>query len=269
MPTAELEGVALRYESAGSGEPVILIPGFVTSLRLFDRQVEAVSRDFRCLRYDLRGQGESSAPESGYATADHAQDLRLLIEHLNLPRAHLVGASLGGAVAVHLALEHPELVRSLTLAGAVVDGFPGWHDEYGVRLRNARRLARSEGVEAALADWLTHPFFHATRGLSEFAKTAVRTSGAAWLASGRGSQGQPADFSRIDEIEKPTLVLVGEADVEPCRKIAEALGARVRGARLGVVKEAGHLPCWDRPEEFNRLLLDFLHSVGRPEPARP
>src|SRR5689334_14913275 len=126
MPHAELDGVTLHYQSAGQGEPVVLVPGFVTTLRLFDGQMEPLSRSHRAVRYDLRGQGDSSAPEDGYAVEDHARDLRLLIEHLNLPRVHLVGASLGGAIAVHFALGHPESVRSLTLAGTVVDGYPEW-----------------------------------------------------------------------------------------------------------------------------------------------
>jgi len=255
---AQLRDVQLNYQLAGSGETVVLVPGFATSLHLWDHQVEPLSRRYRCLRYDLRGQGESSAPPEGYSTEDHAEDLRLLLEHLNLPRAHLVGASMGGAVAVHLTLERPDLVRSLALAGAVVDGFEGWEDEYGLRLRRARKIAQAEGVEAALRDWMGHPFFGATRDLADFARTVVRYSGAGWLSSVRPQKGAKSDFGRLAELEKPVLVVVGEKDVDPCRRIADELRQRIPKARAAVIKDAGHLPCWDRPEEFNRVLLDFL-----------
>ncbi len=262
MPSVELRGTRVNYQLAGSGEPVILIPGFATSLHLFDHQVEPLSRRFRTLTFDLRGHGESSAPPDGYGTADYAEDLRLLIDHLNLPRAHLLGASLGGAIAVNLALDHPELVRSLTLAGAVVDGFEGWDEEYGVRLRRARTIAQTQSVDAAVRDWLTHPFFRSTRDLAGFAKTAVRYSGAGWLSSARGPKAPRSDFSRLAEIEKPTLVVVGETDVDPCLAIAKEIAARVRSARMVVVKGAGHLPAWDNPDEFNRALLEFLGEVS-------
>ncbi len=260
--------VEVNYQLAGSGEPVVLVPGFATSLHLWDNQVEPLSRRYRCLRYDLRGQGESSAPKEGYSTQDHVEDLRLLIEHLNLPRAHLVAASMGGAVAVHCALERPDLVRSLTLAGAVVDGFEGWEDEYGLRLRRARTIAQTDGVEAALRDWMGHPFFGATRDLTNFARTVVRYSGAGWLTSVRPSRAPRSDFSRLSEIEKPVLIVVGEKDVDPCRRIAEELRKRIPKARGAVIKSAGHLPCWDRPEDFNRLLLEFLEAQAPRAGAR-
>lgn len=260
----QLGQVDLNYQIAGTGEAVVLVPGFATCLRLWDNQVEALSGRYRCLRYDLRGQGESSAPKEGYSTSDHVEDLRLLLEHLNLPRAHLVGASMGVAVAVHLALEQPELVRSLTLAGPVVDGFEGWEDDYGLRLRRARKIAQSEGVEAALKDWMGHPFFGATRDLAQFGRTVVRYSGAGWLTSVRPSKVAKSDFSRLCEIDKPVLVVVGQHEVDPCRAIAQEIRKRIPRARAALIKSAGHLPCWDRPQEFNGVLLEFLEAQARP-----
>jgi len=97
MPSVTLGPVDLYYETAGSGEPVIFIPGFATNLHLWDQQVEPVSRHFQCVRLDLRGQGKSSAPPEGYATADFTADLEGLMDHLNLSRCHLVAASMGGS----------------------------------------------------------------------------------------------------------------------------------------------------------------------------
>ena len=270
MPAAEVNGVRINYQSAGSGEPVVFVPGFVTSLRLFDGQMEPVSREYHAVRYDLRGQGESSAPEEGYATSDHAADLGALIEHLNLSRVHLVGASLGGAVAVHYALEHPERVRSLTLAGAVVDGFPGWPSDYQERLRAAKKLARSESPEAALKAWLTHPFFAATRDLPALAASVVRASGAVWLSGARGEGSPRSDWSRLAELAPPLLVVEGEREVAPVQKIAESLKGSVRGASYQLIKGAGHLPSWDAPEDFTRVLLDFLdHQRHRAAAHQP
>jgi pimeloyl-ACP methyl ester carboxylesterase len=259
--------VELYYESAGSGQPVVFIPGFATNLHLWDHQVEPVSRKFRCVRFDLRGQGKSSAPPDGYGTADFSADLQGLVEHLNLARCHLVAASMGGAIAVHVALEHPELVRSLTLAGAVVDGFTGWPEDFGARLRQARKLAKTEGVDSAISDWKTHPFFAKTRDTGGFFKTVLQYSGAGWLSSPRAPASLTTDFARLVEIEKPTLVVVGDSDVDPCQELARELATRVRNARRVVIPSAGHLPCWDQPEAFNRALLDFLSENAATHPA--
>ena len=263
MPNAELGAATIHYQSAGEGDPVVLVPGFVTTLRLFDGQMEALSRRHRAVRYDLRGQGESSAPADGYAVSDHAADLGALIEHLNLSRAHLVGASLGGAVAVHFAIRHPEHVRSLTLAGAVVDGFPNWPADYLERMRRARKVGRTEGPEAAMRDWLTHPFFGGARDLARLSSSAVRASASVWTGAARAPPEGPSDWQRLEELAMPTLVTVGDREVPPVLEAAQALRTRVPGAAFQVIQGAGHLPAWDQPEDFTRVLLDFLARVAR------
>ncbi|HEX9709836.1 MAG TPA: alpha/beta fold hydrolase [Candidatus Thermoplasmatota archaeon] len=264
MPSVNLRGVDIRYEVQGEGTAVVFVPGFATNLHLFDHQAGPVSTRYRAVRFDLRGHGQSSAPPEGYSTAEYAEDLVALMEHLNLGRAHIVAASMGGAIAVRLALRRPELVRSLVLAGAVIDGFEGWSEEYRSRLRRARKLAQTEGVAAAVADWKTHPFFAATRDLAAFFRVVLETSGASWLQRGRPEAPGVADIDRLREIEKPTLVVVGEKDVDPCKEIADALVRLVPGARRVVIAGAGHLPCWDQPEAFNRALLEFLAAQAPP-----
>lgn len=262
MPSVDLGGVAIRYESVGEGVPVLFIPGFATNFHLFDHQAGPVSKRYRAVRFDLRGHGKSSAPPEGYSTADYAGDIVALAEHLNLGRFHVVAASMGGGIAVHLALQHPALVRSLVLAGAVVDGFEEWGDEFRLRLRRVRKIARTEGVGAAVDEWKTHPFFAATRDMGVFVREVLEYSGASWLQNSWPPAPERSDFSRLDELEKPTLVVVGEEDVDPCKQIAVELARLVPGARRVVIPGAGHLPCWDEPEAFNRILLDFLDAQG-------
>lgn len=262
MPSVDLGGVSIRYDVKGDGETVLFVPGFATNLHLFDHQAGPVSKRYRAVRFDLRGHGKSSAPPEGYSTSDYARDVVALVDHLNLGRCHLVAASMGGGIAVHLALRHPELVRSLVLAGAVVDGFEGWGDDFRSRLRRVRKIARSDGVDAAVGDWKTHPFFSATRDMGAFFREVLEFSGASWLQNSWPAAEARSDFSRLGELEKPTLVVVGERDVDPCKQIAVELARMVPGARRVVIKGAGHLPCWDAPDEFNRLLLEFLAAQG-------
>ena len=263
MRTADLGKARIHYETVGRGPHVLLIPGFATNFHLFDGQVDALSAKHTVTRYDLRGQGKSSAPAAGYSTQEHVGDLAGLMGHLGVTRAHLVGASMGGAVAVRAALEHPDLVASLALAGAVVDGFSAWSDDFVQRLRRARKLAQSEGVAPALVDWKQHPFFGATRDREAFFARVLEYSGAGWLDNTKPARAGPSDFDRLPQIKAPTLAVVGSRDVEACKVIAREVGQRVPGARFAEVAGAGHLVPWDAPDEFNRALLGFLAGAEK------
>jgi pimeloyl-ACP methyl ester carboxylesterase len=118
MPKVFLNGVTLHYQRLiGDGPELVLLHGFATNLAFwYFRIAPLLARDFCLTLYDLRGHGQSDMPPSGYTTADMAADLHELLEHLQVSRAHLVGHSYGGAVALHYTVLHPERVASLTLA---------------------------------------------------------------------------------------------------------------------------------------------------------
>jgi 2-succinyl-6-hydroxy-2,4-cyclohexadiene-1-carboxylate synthase len=168
-----------------------------------------------------------------------------------------VGYSMGGRMALHLALAHPDAVRALVLVSATA----GIDDE---RERAARRasdeaLARRldvEGVDAFLAEWLAQPMF---RGVPPVARCddAATMTGHLRLA-GTGTQ-EPL-WDRLGELTMPVLVVVGEEDKPDFKAIAYHLAEQIPGAELAVVPEAGHLVGLDRPDELNRLLLDFLQD---------
>jgi 3-oxoadipate enol-lactonase len=119
-----------------------------------------------------------------------------------------------------------------------------------------------------MTDWKTHPFFARTRDTGGFFKNVLQYSGAGWLSNIRAAKVLTTDFARLVEIEKPMLVVVGDCDVDPYQELARQLATRVRNAKRVVIPAAGHLPCWDQPDAFNRALLDFLndHAASQPVP---
>src|SRR5262249_35833275 len=144
--SAPVNGTRLYYEIAGEGEPVVLLEGGQLDRRMWDDQFAAFSRKYRVIRFDVRGFGSSAARSGPYHSHE---DLFALLEYLHIPSAHLVGLSLGGRIAIDLALTHPEKVLTLVLAGPGLSGFP-WSDartEWGERIRRA--AAAGDGTGAA------------------------------------------------------------------------------------------------------------------------
>ena len=258
---AQIADASLYYEITGEGEPVVLVHGFALDSRMWDGQVRAWSPHYQVIRYDLRGFGKSSPGQDPYT---HADDLMGLLRHLEVPRATIVGLSLGGGAAINFALLYPEAARALVTVDPTLGGFQ-FSSEFMAAQAALPRVASEEGLTPARASWLRSPLFsHALR--IPAAANAIRTmvgeySGRAWTNPDKGRRLKPPAIVRLAEINVPTLVVVGELDTADFRGIADTLAHGIRGARLAVVKGAGHIPNLEAPEFFNDVVLDFLKDV--------
>src|SRR5581483_10612793 len=153
---AEVEGGRLWHRVDGSGPRVLFIPGYTLDLTMWDLQVEALRDRFTCIRFDPRGAGRSPPPTGPYT---YIADVEALLSHLGIERAHLVGFSLGAAIALDFTLAHPKKVRSLTLIDAsAVGGYP-WPDRLKPAFAEISRLAAAGDIAAAKRAWLGHPWF--------------------------------------------------------------------------------------------------------------
>src|SRR5512146_2996554 len=115
MPFLNIRGLRTYYEEAGEGDPVLLIAGNGMDHTAFRDQLPAFAAHFRCITYDLRGIGRTDVPDAGYSTSEMAADALALLAALDVPRAHVAGYSLGGAIGMHMAIEDPARVKSLSL----------------------------------------------------------------------------------------------------------------------------------------------------------
>lgn len=256
------DGGRLRYESDGCGEPVVLVHGFALDRSLWDPQVAALAAHYRVVRYDLRGYGDSTPPAGPYS---HAGDLAALLAALDARPAHVVGLSMGGHVALGLALEEPTAVRSLTLVDSTLDGYR-MGEAWAQRWRAVVAAGRGGDLAAAKRLWLEHELFATTR-----AKPGVDAPVAAMLERYSGwhwSHKDPVDaparpaIERLTSVAVPTLVVVGEHDLPDFQGIARRLAAGIPRARLAVVAHAGHVPSLEAPDAFNEALLAHLGACG-------
>ncbi len=232
----------LHYEASGEGPMVVLIHGFGVDGRMWADQTDAFSDRYTVVAYDLRGFGRSSMPRGAYR---HHDDLAALLDHLGAPKASLVGSSLGGRVALDFAIAHADRTRSVITEAGVPSGFdftrppgaaPGPNRAL---LRNTLEMLSPEN--AALLKSMVDDYPR-------------------WQRKNKDprEEVEPPAVKRLGEIVAPTLVTVGSLDQPDFHRAADILVMGIARPRKHVFEGSGHLPNMDAPDEFNRVVLDFL-----------
>jgi len=245
----------------GSGHPLVLVHGGLVDSRMWDEQFEVFSQQYKVVRYDLRGFGRSQIPKEPFSPIE---DLNGLMAFLKLDKVHLVGLSFGGSLVIEFTLAHPAMVDCLILASSDVRGYPPTPpDEITLKIIDAVR--QRDQPETVVELMLNHPVF-ATAKNNPVAQQRIRmmlmdnyetwTSGSSTNLSQWPSA--PA-IKRLSEIQNPTLILIGNRDTPDILAIADILEAGIVGAKKRVLSGAGHHMNMEKPDEFNRLVLDFLN----------
>jgi 3-oxoadipate enol-lactonase len=255
------DGGRLHYQVAGSGEPVVLLHGFGLDLAMWDPQWRAFSEHHRAIRYDLRGYGSSTLPTGLYS---HVDDFIELIEHLQAIPAHVVGLSNGGRVALRIAAQKPEAVRSLTLVDTAMDGH-SWSDEWLRRWRAMTSVGATD-VSSAKQLWLQHELFASARARPEAARLLAIMIGrySGWHFSAQDPGIAPARPSAeiLSTILTPTRVIVGEHDLPDFQSIARRIAKEMPNAALTILPDVGHMPNLEDPLHFNQWVLAHLRGCG-------
>lgn len=279
MPHATVDGVRLHYEVTGEGFPLVLVHEFAGDSRSWEPQVRFFARRYRVVTYNARGYPPSDVPEdpSAYSQDAAVEDLLGLMRHLGIEQAHLCGLSMGGYAVLHVGLRHPEMARSLVVAGC---GY-GSDDPEQFR-RDAEELARRierDGMAAVGPAYAQGParvqFMRKDpRGWREFADALARHSSPGSAGTMRGIQARRPTVYALEEalrrLTVPTLVVNGDED-EPCLRPGLFLKQHVPSAGLLVLPATGHTINLEEPAAFNRVVLDFLSMVdaGRWTRRRP
>jgi 3-oxoadipate enol-lactonase len=257
--------VGIYAEVAGDGPAVVLVHEGICDSRMWDSQWAAWSGSYRLLRVDLRGFGRTPLGSEPYS---HARDVIAALQEHGLEQVALVGVSLGGRVALEVAVARPDLVRALVL---VAPGFPGHQWSQELRAQWGEEEAAFEAgdldaaVEVSLRTWVDGP----RRGPEDVDPEVRRRVGEmqrdAYELQRDWVDEEPLvrDLAeRLGEIVAPTLVLVGDEDQPDMQAIAERLAGEIQGARLATIPETAHVPSVERPREFDELVLSFLEEAA-------
>lgn len=260
----------LYYETAGTGEPLVLSHAAFLDSRMFNAQWELLAQHFQVIRYDMRGYGQSSAVQGPLCRRD---DLRRLLNHLHVEQAHFVGCSNGGEIVLDLALEQPELALSLTLVGSTPSGFEmqGEPPRYILEMFEAVQCGDVErATELQIRIWLDGSFREpdvVDRDLREKALVMNRipVERRTFLIADMQPVCplDPPAVTRLHEVHTPVLVVAGALDHPEVLRAADIMVRGIPNARKAIIESAGHVPSFERPEVFSPLLLDFLQDPQR------
>lgn len=270
MATFTTQGIEQYYDLAGdpANPPVLLISGLGGVGASWGPQIERFAQKYLVVLPDQRGTGRTTHAEDGYDTRQLATDLASLIEHLGLRQVHAVGASTGGAIAQHLALQHPGMIRSLTISSSFARFDPFMRREFEIRRKIAAEWDRHD-VISAYSLFLFSPRFtfeHPER-VTEWIDAA---SGISTRQGDRDIDLKRIDMiaahdtsARLGEIAQPALVLCGDNNHCTPLPLSEEIAQGIPGAELVVFKDAGELIEIEDPGHYFNVVSSFIDRHSR------
>ncbi|MBA3261598.1 MAG: alpha/beta fold hydrolase [Thermoleophilaceae bacterium] len=269
MPTAEVNGQTLYYEVRGEGEPLLCVMGLSADSVAWMLQVPAFSSSHRTITFDNRDVGRSSMADRPYEITDMAQDTLALADALELDSFHLLGVSMGGAIAQEIALGAPERVRTLTLAVTFPAGGAWARKLSDVWTQRVRKISREEHVDELMLLNFSEAFFENEEGVTWMRGMMLQhphpQPPEAFIRQLEAC-GRHDARERLTAVRVPTHVIGAEHDIlVPVWKSRE-LAELIPRARLTVLPAPPHGANVERAEEFNRLVLDFI-AERAPAPA--
>lgn len=256
--TLPIENGTVYYEAQGKGPTVILLHGGFGDLRMWDDQFEELARTFRVVRYDQPGFGKSSKPQAAYSPSAL---LLQLMDHLQVEKALLVGNSMGGTLAIDFALLHPRRVAKIVLVGSGLGGYAIPKEDQD-KMNASFQTAAQQGPEEAAKLWLKNPMVAVAMSHPEskqLLETMVLENTSIFqMRFWPIEKMDPPAVGRLKEIKIPTLVIIGDKDTPTIQEIANAASAGIPDAIKVEIKDTDHLPQMEKPDEFNKIVLNFL-----------
>ena len=272
MPYATTDdGVRLYYEETGSGRPVIFVHEFAGDLRSWEPQMRHFGKRYRAVAYNARGFPPSDVPEqaSSYSQARAADYILAVLETIGEDRAHVVGLSMGGFATLHFGLRHHRRALSLCIGGcgygAELDKRDAFRAEADV-IANALRTSGMQAFADRYAFGPTRVQFENKdrRGFAEFRQMLSEHSAVGSANTQLGVQKErPSLYHLIEEMKDvaiPTLVITGDEDW-PCLLPGILMKQTISSAALAVIPNSGHVINIEEPDEYNRIVGDFLAQV--------
>jgi len=272
MPHAMTEdGIRLYYEEAGSGTPLIFVHEFAGDYRSWELQMRHFGQRYRCIAFNARGYPPSDVPESqaSYSQSRAADDIRSVLDHLSIDRAHVVGLSMGGFATLHFGFRHATRARSLCVAGCGYGAEPEQRERFRTEAATIADFIKSTGMPAFADKYAYGPtrvqFENKDRrGFAEFKRMLAEHSGIGSANTQLGVQRErPSLFDLVEDMKRlkaPTLILTGDEDW-PCLMPGILLKRNIPAAALAVMPNCGHTINLEAPDEFNRIVGDFLALV--------
>ncbi len=272
MPYATTDdGVRLYFEETGKGRPLIFVHEFAGDMRSFEPQMRHFGKRYRTIAFNARGFPPSDVPEqaSSYSQARAADDILSVLDHIGEKQAHIVGLSMGGFATLHFGLRHHDRASSLCIGGCGYGAEPEKRDDFKAEADLIAKTLLAGDMPAFAEKYAYGPtrvqFENKDpRGFAEF-KTMLGEHSA--LGSANTQTGvqkeRPSLYTLVGEMKRitvPTLIITGDEDW-PCLLPGILMKQNISSAALSVMPNAGHTINIEEPDEYNRIVGDFLNHV--------
>jgi pimeloyl-ACP methyl ester carboxylesterase len=265
------DGVRLYFDETGSGRPVILVHEFAGDWRSWELQLRHFGKRYRAIAFNARGFPPSDVPEhvSSYSQARAADDILSVLDHIGERRAHIVGLSMGGFATLHFGLRHPERALSLCIGGCGYGAELDQRERFRAEADAVTNAIRTEGMAAFAERYAYGPTRvqyqnNDPRGHAEFKAMLAEHSAAGSANTQQGVQKErPSLYMMVEEMKRltvPTLIITGDEDW-PCLHPGILMKQSIPSAALAVMPNSGHAINIEEPEEYNRIVGNFLSQV--------
>ncbi len=255
----------LYYEEAGKGFPLVMLHGGGLDCRMWDGQFQFFARKFRVIRYDARNHGRSVGVPGLYA---HHDDLKALLDGLSIKKAVVMGLSMGGYVTIDFNIRYPDRVAAIIPVAPGLTGYEFKSKEYALFIEKYRKAIEGgdtgKRIESFLESWTDGPRrtpAQVNPAVRNKVKEMALSSAKSRNRQSRQKRLDPPASGRLSEIKVPTLVVLGDLDMPGIVEIAEMIAGGVKGAKKVVIKGTAHMVNMEKPEAFNRVVMDFLQQL--------
>lgn len=259
---ADSNGTKIFYQVRGQGDPLVLIMGFGADGNVWEKHVAEYEKHFTCYLIDNRGVGKSDQPEGPYNTAMMANDTIAMMDHAGIDQARVAGISMGGAISQELALNHPDRVRSL----ALISTWPRFNNYAKTVYENLKKLrvtSEPSTFMELLQLWIFAPPYYKD-GMDDLREGQKGAATNPNPQSRDGFEGQldacihHDTVDRLSQIDKPTLITVGDMDIFTPPAFSKVLHEGIKGSEYVSFPTGGHVHHWEDLERFNKVTTDFL-----------
>lgn len=259
-------GAGLAADVTGAGACVVLLHAGVADRRMWRTTCEVLSGNFRCIAYDRRGFGDSTSPDEAFRNIN---DLDAVIRHFGCERAHLIGSSQGGRIAIDYALAKPENVLSLVLVAPALSGasipssYPPAIQRLLDELEQAEEKAEFEKMNAIEAHlWLDGPLCSENRVVGPARDLFLDMNGRALRHAPLTCEQAPASAAaQLHRLTQPAFIIWGDADFPHIRDRSRLMASTISGARHLMMEDCAHLPNMEQPKQFDAAVLEFLTGL--------
>lgn len=263
MPYAKVNDINIYYEIHGGGEPLVVLPGRGSSINIYEPFTTTLSKNFQVVAIDNRGSGKSDKPDIPYSYDMMAADVVGILNTVGIEKSHILGLSMGGNIAQHFTLNYPEKVINLIL-GCTTCG--GSHNvavqttTEGVKPEERERSTPEEQIRGLITLSTSQTFVednpeYVEKLVSLFLSNPHNPIGIARQTEANATHDT---YDRLPDIKVPTLIIAGEIDIVVNPENSRILASRIPNSELMIMEGMGHGFHLQAPDEFVRIILDFI-----------